>query len=84
MQSSHTGKQRLRGAVPPGWQFGHKTGTGQDLGGRTAGYNDVGILVAPDGRAYALAVMIGDTRKSIQERQALMQAIVTVIVAQHG
>ena len=84
MQSSHTGKQRLRGAVPPGWQFGHKTGTGQDLGGRTAGYNDVGILVAPDGRAYALAVMIGDTRKSIQERQALMQAIVTAIVAQHG
>jgi len=84
MQSSHTGKQRLRGAVPPGWLFGHKTGTGQDLGGRTAGYNDVGILVAPDGRAYALAVMIGDTRHSIPERQALMQAIVTAIVAQHG
>ena len=84
MQSSHTGKQRLRGAVPPGWQFGHKTGTGQDLGGRTAGYNDVGILVAPDGRTYTLAVMIGDTRRSIQERQALMQAVVTAIVAQHG
>ncbi|MCW3846748.1 class A beta-lactamase-related serine hydrolase [Sphingomonas sp. LB-2] len=84
MQSSHTGKQRLRGAVPPGWQFGHKTGTGQDLGGRTAGYNDVGILVAPDGRAYALAVMIGDTRRPIKERQALMQAIVAAIVAQHG
>lgn len=84
MQSSHTGKQRLRGAVPPGWQFGHKTGTGQDLGGRTAGYNDVGILVAPDGRTYALAVMIGDTRRPIKERQALMQAIVAAIVAQHG
>ena len=84
MQGSHTGKQRLRGAVPPGWQFGHKTGTGQDLGGRTAGYNDVGILVAPDGRAYSLAVMIGDTRRPIKERQALMQAIVAAIVAQHG
>jgi beta-lactamase class A len=84
MQSSHTGKQRLRGAVPPGWRFGHKTGTGQDLGGRTAGYNDVGILVAPDGRTYTLAVMIGDTRRPIKERQALMQAIVAAIVAQHG
>ena len=84
MQSSHTGKQRLRGAVPAGWKFGHKTGTGQDLGGRTAGYNDVGILIAPDGRAYALAVMIGDTRHSIPQRQALMQAVVTAIVAQHG
>ena len=84
MQSSHTGKQRLRGAVPPGWQFGHKTGTGQDLFSRTAGYNDVGILTAPDGRSYALAVMIGDTSRPIPERQKLMQSVVQAIIAQHG
>lgn len=83
MQSSHTGKFRLRGAVPPGWTFGHKTGTGQDLFGRTAGYNDVGILTAPDGRSYALAVMIGDTPRPINERQLLMHAVVRAIVAQH-
>lgn len=84
MNSSKTGKYRLRGAVPPGWTFGHKTGTGQDLRGRTAGYNDVGLLTAPDGRTYALAVMIGDTRRPIQERQLLMQAVVAAIVANHG
>lgn len=84
MQASHTGKQRLRGAVPAGWQFGHKTGTGQDLFGRTAGYNDVGILTAPDGRSYTLAVMIGDTPRPIPDRQKLMQAVVHAIVAQHG
>ncbi|MES2443556.1 MAG: serine hydrolase [Pseudomonadota bacterium] len=83
MQASHTGRQRLRGAVPPGWQFGHKTGTGQDLRGRTAGYNDVGILTAPDGRSYAMAVMIGDTPRPIKERQELMQAVVAAIVANH-
>lgn len=83
MQSSHTGKQRLRGAVPPGWTFGHKTGTGQDLRGRTAGYNDVGFLIAPDGKAYALAVMIGDTPRPIRERQELMQGVVAAIVANH-
>lgn len=83
MQSSHTGKQRLRGAVPPGWKFGHKTGTGQDLRGRTAGYNDVGILIAPDGRSYSVAVMIGDTPRPIKDRQQLMQAVVTSIVAHH-
>lgn len=83
MQSSHTGRQRLRGAVPPGWQFGHKTGTGQDLRGRTAGYNDVGLLVAPDGRTYSVAVMIGDTKRPIPERQGLMQAVVTALVANH-
>jgi beta-lactamase class A len=83
MQSSKTGKQRLRGAVPAGWSFGHKTGTGQDLVGRTAGYNDVGILTAPDGRSYALAVMIGDTLRPIPERQALMQAVVSAVVVNH-
>jgi beta-lactamase class A len=84
MESSKTGKQRLRGAVPPGWSFGHKTGTGQDLARRTAGYNDVGILTAPDGRSYALAVMIGDTPRPIPERQALMQAVVSAVVMTHG
>ena len=84
MESSHTGKQRLRGAVPMGWSFGHKTGTGQDLAGRTAGYNDVGLLIAPDGRSYAIAVMIGDTPKPIADRQALMQSVVASVVANHG
>ena len=74
---------RLRGAVPPGWSFGHKTGTGQDLAGRTAGYNDVGILTAPDGKAYSIAVMIGDTPRPIKERQELMQGVVAAVVAQH-
>lgn len=83
MESSKTGKQRLRGAVPPGWSFGHKTGTGQDLAGRTAGYNDVGILTAPDGQSYAIAVMIGDTPRPIAERQQLMQGVVAAIVANH-
>ncbi len=84
MESSKTGRMRLRGAVPLGWSFGHKTGTGQDLLSRTAGYNDVGILTAPDGRSYTLAVMIGDTRRPIAERQALMQQVVASIIAYHG
>lgn len=83
MEGSRTGKERLRGGVPVGWRFGHKTGTGQDLMGRTAGYNDVGILIAPDGRSYGLAVLIGDTRRPIRERQALMQAVVQAVVASH-
>ncbi len=81
MAESKTGKYRMRGAVPPGWSFGHKTGTGQNLLSRTAGYNDVGILTAPDGRNYAIAIMIGDTRRPIQDRQRLMQAVVSAVVA---
>lgn len=84
MEASHTGRMRLRGAVPPGWRFGHKTGTGQDLQGRTAGYNDVGFLIAPDGKSYAIAVMIGMTGRPIPARQELMQAVVTAIVTSHA
>lgn len=84
MEGSRTGKERLRGGVPVGWRFGHKTGTGQDLMGRTAGYNDVGFLIAPDGRSYGVAVLIGDTGRPIRERQALMQSVVQAIVASHG
>lgn len=83
MEGARTGRARVHGAVPPGWIYGHKTGTGQDLGARTAGFNDVGILTAPDGKAYALAVMIGDTRRPVRERQMLMQRVAQAIVANH-
>lgn len=84
MESSRTGHARLRASVPPGWKLAHKTGTGQDLMGRTAGFNDVGILTAPNGRSYAVAVMIGDTTRPIRERQKLMQNVVARVVAYHN
>jgi beta-lactamase class A len=83
MESSKTGKQRVKGGVPFGWTYGHKTGTGQVLEGLVTGYNDVGILTAPDGTSYALAVLIRSTRQGIRERQALMQAVAAAIVANH-
>ena len=36
-------------------------GARQILGGVQAGYNDIGVLTAPDGRSYAIAVMIKKT-----------------------
>jgi len=84
MGAARTGRARVRAAVPVDWTYGHKTGTGQDLGGRTAGFNDVGIMTAPDGRSYAVAVMIGDTSRPVRERQLLMQQVAAAIVATHG
>lgn len=79
MGASVTGRARLRAAMPAGWKISHKTGTGQDLGRRNAGFNDVGLLTAPDGRRYALAVMIGDTTRPIRERQQLIQAVAAAV-----
>ncbi|WP_375420513.1 serine hydrolase [uncultured Sphingomonas sp.] len=84
MGASVTGRARLRAALPGGWRIAHKTGTGQDLGGRNAGFNDVGLLTAPDGRRYALAVMIGDTRRPIRERQQLIQGVAAAVASYAG
>ncbi|MEG3083340.1 serine hydrolase [Sphingomonas sp. PB2P12] len=79
MGRSVTGRARLRAALPGGWEIAHKTGTGQDFGRRNAGFNDVGLLTAPDGRRYAIAVMIGDTVRPMPERQRLIQAAAAAV-----
>jgi beta-lactamase class A len=83
MNEAVTGKQRIAGGVPFDWRYGHKTGTGQEFRGRSTGYNDVGIMTAPDGSSYAVAVMVASTRIPIPERQAMMQAVAASIVASH-
>ncbi len=80
MSSTRTGPQRLKGGLAPGWKLAHKTGTGQILGGTSTGYNDIGIVTAPDGRAYAVAVMIGRTTRPIPERMQLMQNVVRATI----
>ena len=67
--------------VPPGWTYLHKTGTGQDLPPRSTGFNDIGIMTAPDGTSYAVAVMIGETTKPIPARWTLMQSVARAVVA---
>jgi beta-lactamase class A len=74
----------LKGGVPDGWQIGHKTGTGQVLGATATGYNDIGILTAPDGTRYAVAVMLAETTASIPERMRLMQNVVRAVADTHG
>ena len=83
MSQTHTGPNRLKGGLSPGWTLNHKTGTGQVLGAEQAGYNDVGILTAPDGRSYAVAVMIKLTSVPLPVRMTLMNEVVRAVIAQH-
>lgn len=83
MGEAKTGPRRVKGGVPPGWHYAHKTGTGQELGARATGYNDVGIMTAPDGTSYAIAVMIGSTTVPIPTRWDLMQSVSRAVAALH-
>ncbi|WP_258042849.1 class A beta-lactamase-related serine hydrolase [Sphingomonas sp. NBWT7] len=84
MESSRTGRARLKAGIAPGWTLAHKTGTGQELGGRNAGFNDVGVITSPDGRRYAVAVMIGDTTQPMRVRQQLIQAVAATVTGYRG
>lgn len=83
MSHTHTGPNRLKGGLAPGWALNHKTGTGQVLGSAQAGYNDVGILTAPDGRSYAVAVMMRLTSAPLEARMTLMNEVVRAVIAEH-
>lgn len=77
-----SGPKRLKGGLPSDWKIYHKTGTGQELGPVSTGYNDVAILEAPDGARYAVAVMVGETTSPVPDRMKMMQAV-TFAVTQH-
>ena len=75
-----SGPRRLKGGLPPGWSILHKTGTGQVLGPVHSAYNDVGILTAPSGRSYAVAVLIGQTAIPVPDRMEFMHRVITAVV----
>lgn len=90
LRDAKSGPNRLKGGLPESWRIGHKTGTGQVLDivppgviGEQTGYNDVGILTAPDGARYSVAVMIGNTNKPVPERMDMMHAVVGAIAKYH-
>jgi beta-lactamase class A len=83
MGQTVTGSSRLRAGLAPGWTLRHKTGTGQVNGRLATGYNDVGLLIAPDGTVYAVAVLIGSTRRSFNERSALIADVARLVIASH-
>jgi beta-lactamase class A len=84
MSNTKTGPQRLKGGLSGGWHLAHKTGTGQVLGGVQAGYNDIGVVTAPDGHSYAVAVMIRRTGAPLGERMQVMQNTVRSVISFHG
>ncbi len=83
LERTRTGPNRLKAGVPADWTFIHKTGTGQELDPVSTGYNDIGIMTAPDGSRYAVVVMLGNTTAPIPDRMAFMQSISRAVANYH-
>lgn len=84
MAKTKSGPRRLKGGLAPGWSIYHKTGTGQVFEDAQSGYNDVGLLTSPAGRAYSVVVLIGRTRQSVTQRMQLMHRVVQAVTAYDG
>ncbi|MFL6734120.1 MAG: serine hydrolase [Sphingomicrobium sp.] len=83
MGRTRTGGMRVRAALSPGWNWNHKTGTGQDFNGRIGGINDIGLLTAPDGTVYAMAIMAVPNNNSGGSAQKLMRDVTKALIANH-
>lgn len=83
MASTYTGKSRLRSGLAPHWSLAHKTGTGQVLGAVSTAINDVGVMKAPDGCRYQVAVMIAETRAGKDVTNGFMQNVARAVVRHH-
>ena len=73
----------MRSGLAPGWRLAHKTGTGQVLESIATAINDVGVMTAPDGCVYPVAVMIAETRAGSDVTHAFMQNIARAITRHH-
>ena len=84
----HPGPHQDRTAAPEGraarLDHQHKTGTGQELGALQTGYNDVGVITGPDGRSYAVAVMIRRTSAPLDARIAIFQKVARTLAQWHA
>jgi beta-lactamase class A len=67
MLSTTTGANKLKGWLPKNVSVAHKTGSsGKDNEGLTIAENDMGIVTLPNGKHYAIAVLISDSTETAE------------------
>ena len=71
LMEQQTFPRRLRSGLPAGIRFADKTGTSGSFGAFIAAYNDIGILIWPDGRCVIVAAFLTDSPAPAAERDAL-------------
>lgn len=74
MKGTTTGVNRIKSDLPKGTVFAHKTGTGytDKTTGNCVSTNDIGIIVMPNGKHLALAVLLSDSKASEPDREAVV------------
>lgn len=84
MGETVTGANRVKAGLEPGWTWAHKTGTGGRANGqtRTLGVGDIGLLTAPDGEVYALAMFVGGAAEPMPVQEGWFAELGRGVIAQ--
>jgi beta-lactamase class A len=75
MIETNTGTNRIKGLLPEGTKVGHKTGSSGQENGITAAFNDIGIVTLPNGKHFAIAVYITDSKEDDETNAAIVAEI---------
>ncbi len=76
MKKTETGKNRLKGELPPATVVAHKTGTsGVNKDGITAAVNDIGVVFLPGGGHYFISVFVTDSREDAAANEKIIADI---------
>ncbi len=80
MTETTTGPNRLKGQLPKEVIVGHKTGSsGTNAKGIADATNDVGIVVLPNGKAFAITVFVADSPAPEATRDQVIADISKVV-----
>lgn len=83
LMAAQTIPNRLRAGLPQGVRLADKTGSSGTLDGKTAAYNDIGILTWPDGHTVIVAAFLTDSSASTAQRDALFVDIARAAASLH-
>jgi beta-lactamase class A len=75
MVETTTGLNRLKGKLPESTVVAHKTGSSGSKDNITAAFNDIGIVTLPNGKHYAIAVFITNSKENDEINAAIIAEI---------
>lgn len=75
---AQTTPKRLRGGLPANARLADKTGT-SGIDGKTAAWNDMGLITWPDGQAVIITGYLSDTSASQAERDQLFADLARLV-----
>lgn len=80
MLETSTGKNKIVALLPNSTPVAHKTGSsGKNEKGLTIAENDIGIVMLPDGKRYAISVFVSDSMESAETNTKMIADISKII-----